>query len=504
MLCAFEINVDESMMTAQAMRYRQDLAPWRSVESESNGPIDSWVLLAAHEGGVPFGYRSLHILAALFLAATLLATFFAARRLAGDTPALFGLAAGSGWLALAPVQEFEHYASELAPCLLLALSLAAIVRAGQAADGPDWRRGVLAGVLLGLAPWGKLQAGPVALALGAWAFCDALARRSRPGRLYAAALAAGAIAPSAAFLAWIAAAGSGQEFWRAYVLGGLYHAPAKSWQLLLSNVGDLLSVQPSAPWFWDAALLSIGACFLRRRAQHRAPIARPLVLALVLLAAGLYVTLRPITQWGHYALFCLSPLMLVAALCARCALGGEAPEAVGGAARPRRAAWIVLAAGLLPLPVFAFVRGGYLRDISQKWNYGQSHVFDDENFIARAVTYYVPKPESLAVWGWKPSLYVDLGLPPAVRSAGYAYLKDGNPSQDLLRAAFIQDLEQSRPQVFVDVEDYVLKDRRRTPPEIFPELAAYLYENYRLVGGGKGVKSNPDYSLVINVYRRVR
>ena len=67
LLCPFEINVDESQMAAQAMRYGQDLTPWKSVEGESNGPIDSWFLLGTHELGLPFSYRTLHVLAALCL-----------------------------------------------------------------------------------------------------------------------------------------------------------------------------------------------------------------------------------------------------------------------------------------------------------------------------------------------------------------------------------------------------------------------------------------------------
>src|ERR1700689_5358004 len=86
--CPFELNVDESQMAAQAMRYGQDLTPWRSVEGESNGPLDSWLILGAHEVGLPYDYRTLHLLAALCLAGILLATYAAARRLVDGPAAL--------------------------------------------------------------------------------------------------------------------------------------------------------------------------------------------------------------------------------------------------------------------------------------------------------------------------------------------------------------------------------------------------------------------------------
>ncbi len=109
----------------------------------------------------------------------------------------------------------------------------------------------------------------------------------------------------------------------------------------------------------------------------------------------------------------------------------------------------------------------------------------------------------MAVWGWKPSLYVDLGVVPSVRNAGYVYLRDGNPAQQFLRTAYMSDLEQSRPDAIVDVEDYIWRGARHTPPEIFPELAAYLAGHYRYMGQGKVARSD-DYSMVINVYVRNR
>jgi hypothetical protein len=153
MMCRFELNPDESQMAAQAMRYGQDLTPWRAVEGETNGPLDSWLLLALHEAGMPYSYRALHVVAALALVALLLATFVAARSLAGETAALVALGAGTWWLAWAPVEDLVHYSSELVPAFLISAALALVGRARLAPAGPDWRRGLAAGCLLGLVPW---------------------------------------------------------------------------------------------------------------------------------------------------------------------------------------------------------------------------------------------------------------------------------------------------------------------------------------------------------------
>jgi hypothetical protein len=499
MRCAFELDRDESQMAAQAMRYAQDLTPWRSVEGETNGPLDSWLLLAAHELGMPLRYQALHVLAALLLAAILLATYAALRRLVGETGAGVGLAAGAWWLAWAPVQEFVHYSSELVPALLLSLAVGAIARARRAPAGPDWRLGLVAGVLLGLAPWGKLQAGPVALMLGIWALVDGAKRKAADTstrRKYLGALLVGAILPAVLLLSWVVVAGAGEEFWRIYVISGIYHGRARPWGVHLQNLEDLVLWRANSPWLWDAVLLAAGTLWLRGRTGGKVGSPRILSLASLWLAAGLFVALRPITQWTHYAIFFLPPLVAWAAILAQALLGGDL-RVTGN--RRRRLGWLVLAIGILPLPVINFFY----------YHYGQAarlmassrQAFAGEIVLAQAVRTFVPQPTSLAVWGWKPSLYVDLGLPPATRNAVCAFLTDGNPNQEFLRAGYMRDLEASKPEVIVDVEDYVYRGQRQTAPSSFPALAAYLDQNY-LLAGHTAAPRTADYSMAIAIYTR--
>jgi hypothetical protein len=507
MLCPFEINLDEGQMAAQAMRYAQDLTPWRSVEGETNGPLDSWLLLAAHDLGMPLDYRALHVLAALCLAAILLATYIAGRRLVGQTAALVGLAAGSWWMAWALAPDFLHYSSELVPVLLMSVALAVIARARQAAGGPGWRLGFVAGALLGLAPWAKLQSGPVALALGLWAMADGLLTDSAlrtVRRRYAASLLAGAILPGAILLAWVVVAGAGEEFWRVYIINGLNNGHSQSWGLELKYLGGILVWYDNYPWIWDTALLAVGALWLHRRAGGPSAPQRIRWLAYLWLGIGLAVALRPITQRTHYAIFILPPLVLCAAVAAHGLVGqdesGSGVDSARSEARRRRG-WLIVALAVLPLPVAHFFRYRY-NVVAETIIFAEKdHIFDGEIFLAKAVRHFVPDPKSLAVWGWKPSLYVDLGLPPATRNAIYAFLTDGNPSQEFLRAAYMRDLEASRPNVIVDVEDWVYHGKRRTAPEIFPALASYLSKNYGVAGTAE-VTETADYSMVMIIYAR--
>jgi hypothetical protein len=494
MQCPFQLNVDEGQMLAQAMRYAQDLTPWRSVDGETGGPILSWFLLLGHACGLPFNFRTEHALAALCLAGTLLATFAAARRLLGEEAALIGLGAGSLWLALIPDEDFSHYSSELVPDLFLALALA--ILAGTARSHTAARRFFFAGWLLGLVPWAKLQAVPIALVLGLWALAEIF--RGEPGRgRRAGLLVCGGLLPSAFILTWVAQAGAWDQFWHSYILANLSRAAAKPWSAQGTNLLHLLLFQEGSPWFLGTALLAIGACCLRGRSGWRAVPRGATVLAALLSAAAMFAVLRPVVTYSHYEQLCLVPLVLLAACGARALLGDGSP-----AADPqRRAGWIILAVGLLPLPAAYFWCNDGWRILEETWHYEQSRAFQPQAFVDRAVRQFAPGATSLAVWGWTPYLYVDLGIAPGTRDAGYASMTDGNPSEGFIRAAFLQDLEQSSPQFIVDTEDYIVGGVRKTAPDTFPGLAAYLRSNYKLIGRGT-VSRAPEVMLLVDVYVR--
>ena len=490
--CPYQLDVDEGQMLAQAMRYDHDLTPWRAVDGETGGPLLSWVPLLGHEIGLPYNFRTLHLLAALILAGTLLAAYAAARELAGEEAGLVALAAGAWWLGLNPGPDFVHYSSELLPDLLLALALVAGV--GRKRDERGAGRIFLAGLLLGLLPWAKLQAVPIGLALGIWLLIDlSLGRRWRKAGL----LLVGAVLPSGALLAWIMRAGAWDQFWNSYIVANLYRAAGKPWGAQLANVAHRLFTEEGSAWFLSTAVLVVAALALRGREGWQRLGLRLGGLAALLVLAAVFAVLRPTTQYPHYVQLCLVPLLLLVA-CAANVLIGE-----GAATRdPRRrtAVW-VLALGLLPLPVAYFVRNDGARILSETWAYQRSRAFETQTFVESTVAHFVAHPQSLAVWGWAPYLYVDLGIAPGTRDAGYTSLHDGNPSQEFMRAAFLRDLAASAPQVIVDTEDYIVDQVRTTAPVTFPGLAALLRAQYVLIGRGTATQG-PRFSILVDVYLR--
>ena len=161
----------------------------------------------------------------------------------------------------------------------------------------------------------------------------------------------------------------------------------------------------------------------------------------------------------------------------------------------------MLAVALVPLSAAYFWHADGFRILRETLHGEQSRAFQKQIMVDDTVRHFAPAIQSLAVWGWAPYLYVDLGIPPGTRDAGYASLNDGNPSQEFMRAAFMRDLAASAPQVIVDTEDYIIRGARQTAPSSFPALAAFLRANYQLVGRGTAMRG-PDYSLLVDVYLR--
>jgi hypothetical protein len=308
---------------------------------------------------------------------------------------------------------------------------------------------------------------------------------------------AGALVPSVLLLGWIHAAGAWDQFWASYIVANLARAGARPWPVHGANLGRLLFFQEGAPWFLTTALLMGGAALHAGRAGWRALPRGPALLAGALLAAALFAALRPLTQYSHYEQLCLVPLLLCVGCSAHLLLGPEAAEPFP----PRWPARAILLLALIPLPLAYFLHDGGPHVLRETWNYRRSKSFEMQAFVDDAVRHFAIAPKSLAVWGWAPFLYPDLGLPPTTRDAGYTSLHDGNPSQAFLRAAFLRDLVASPPEVIVDTEDYIAGGVRRTAPATFPAFAAFLAAHYQLIGRGTAGRGG-NLTLLVDVYYR--
>jgi hypothetical protein len=99
--------------------------------------------------------------------------------------------------------------------------------------------------------------------------------------------------------------------------------------------------------------------------------------------------------------------------------------------------------------------------------------------------------DSLAIWGWRPELYVDTQLPQATREAHTDGQLHVGPQREYFRARFLADLRASQPAFFVDAigeGDFIHRDLVHEGHESFLELDAYVRQNYVLATGAEPIR----------------
>ncbi|MGF1657741.1 MAG: hypothetical protein ACFCU3_12275 [Verrucomicrobiales bacterium] len=161
------LNPDEFQTLAQAQHYLSHQIPWAHVDGVTVGPVNSYFLTGLLALGFPPSTLTARLAASLLCITSIIGLAVFLQRLYGPLIAVLSVFPWAAALAFAPESDYQHYASELPSIALLASALALFPLHAQGRMG----RLVIAGVLLGLVPFTKLQAAPLAAFLaGAGSF----------------------------------------------------------------------------------------------------------------------------------------------------------------------------------------------------------------------------------------------------------------------------------------------------------------------------------------------
>jgi hypothetical protein len=464
-----ELNADESQMLAQAMRYTRDFMPWRGVDGTSGGPLNSWYLLLPHLLGMRIYYPAAHLLAALSWSASALSCWLAARLAFGARGAMAGLAMLVAWIACEQGIDYLQYSSEVVSVLLLSLALVGAVSGGAGRYA--------SALLLGMVPWAKIQAAPIAVVIGVWMVARILLRPDQPseasnqGRIRTAAMVVGfSLLPSVLLVAFVARAGALEEMWRSYFVGNLYYAGPFRTSHVVAELADRKWEWKTIPW--SCVLLALWAAGLaaRRERTWRVDALGFAALAWLTFFASWYVAARPVRLFGHYQFLLLPGLVLLTAAAVKALQ--EGPSVCEFASR---FCWVPV--GLYLLMNLGPAMGS-LRHMLREQNPTESAA----KFVLAQIGQVAPGSRGILVWGWFPSLYVESGVPPPTRHVISHFLNGGNPSREFLRSTYMADLLAERPQVFVDAHMTFLDSKfPRDPIRKFPALDEYVRAHFAWV-----------------------
>ncbi len=483
-----ELNPDESQLIAQGMTLGQyDPVYFRSVDGATSGPLDSYAIILPTWVGLSYDYVSARLFAYFLLAVSLGFLFFTARRWTSDQPAQVSLLAVVFVLGFTQNSDLLHYSSELVSILLL--SWAGYLYARQTTQPKPIASGqlLLIGFLLGVVPFGKLQAVPMAAVLGLFSLLDVWFRSDLlmgQKTKHIGALAVGGLLFPALFVGFMLATGQFQDFVNFYLLGNLNYGNGGGAGQNIVNLPRFLALVPEIRLFLVltgiVCLLAIGVQIGRKVAdnQHDSRLAWSIPAFLVLsLAVALYAVTRTGYDFVHYLLFLIGPLFLLLAN------GLQALPMSKLKIRPIVAILVValLLADQTRVAAVAYRTrqapyNPYPSDQQQGWQLPTSP-------LAQHVRRYARAGEPLAVWGWRCDYYVQTQMPQGVAETNTVRSVFKNPLQAVCQQRYVQNMARTLPPVFVDAVgryDIWITNRATQGHEMYPPLKALIAKHYQL------------------------
>ena len=475
-----ELNPDESQMLAGALTLRHYPVFWKYVDGATGGPLNHFFLLFGSWFGLPLNYLGARIIAALLEAGALLCLWAALRRLTSERIARVGILPGLAFWSFASWHDDINYSSELVAVFLIAIAAWLLITALSQAELVTWRARLqagLAGICLGAVPFAKLQAVPVAGAVGLAGLLVLWHRRKQTGagKIYGLLL-GGASGATIIVGAYLAVFGLFPQFWVSYILSNLGYVANKP-----NSLTDM------AVRFF--ALITVGhyfACFLLGSVvfallhvllviEQVGPRLRAALLAAWLCTGAAYLAvILPGREATHYLQLMVIPVTFLAGIHLAALVQWKA-----AAGRSMAVSLVVFV--LLTLGPQIWRRGtGWNIYLGNFAEYRARPPLSASRFIlARALP-----GDRLAMWGWNAQIYVETGLPQGTREANTAYQLIDMPLRSFYRDRYLRDIKRWRPAWFVDAvgpSAFGFKDRGINGFETFPELAAFIGAQYTFV-----------------------
>ncbi len=483
------INLDEAQMLAQGMRFCAHPVPWQDVDGTTSGPLNSMFLSLPMCLGAPASWQTARMVLWAANCLTLVFLYLALRNFGTRWEAQFALAPAILFYSFALGPDFEHYSSETLPVLLISGGLCLLAREWRAVR-PSKARLFVLGLIAGSLPFTKLQSSPLGVFLFAVALMQIFFRHRREqaaektGKTETGMLCLGAAVPAVLILGWVAARGAISDFWISYILASGSYAQEAFVAERGRNFWNLFAAPSDFRPYLLCCMMALAillAVFFGRKDRQASRLRGPLSVMLAQGVLTVFCLLIAGKAFLHYTLLLVPVLALLTGLAF---FAGRQGAAAGSEGEPNPAThagrWFLIAFMLVFIPQ-AFRPLRYVRDFADVYPRDQSA---EDSAVADRIRAASRPGDTLGIWGWMPSYYVETGLMPATRDVIGHYVITEGPHREFFRKRYLADLEQSRPAVFVDaVSDgaYLWWNWKRADAhEGFPELAAFINENYSL------------------------
>lgn len=473
------LNPDEAQMAANTLRITFHGFNWNALDGTTVGPLSSVILLWPHIIGWDVTFSTTRLTAGVLLFFVCSLLYFAIKILGGRFLALLFLAPLVVFYAFTKRPDFLHYSSEL-------LSLFFLVAANYFAVSISTDRNKNAhrvysflciGILLGAVPFAKLQATPLAFAIGIYALF--LATLSSPefrlGHLIA--LICGGTAPGVLILFPLVVSGKWHDFWYSYIVwAGLYVGKPISLLAIYGMIAYDVVLKYVVYFILSVGIISLIQSNIMRIHKNVGSefVNSKIIYAALLALISVWIVSKPGWGFPHYLMF-LPPFLIFFFACTAQAC------AVSRVGRFLFASYYALLA-IIFITLFINNERHDLKNFRNKYATVLKQGFSTE---CSHLLSWLPVPaKHLLVWGWMPQWYVWSGLAPASRESHTNAQIVSSDLSSYFRSRFLFDVEASSPEIILDAvagNSFKYNDSSKYSPAIFPAFATFITKKYTLL-----------------------
>jgi hypothetical protein len=475
-----ELEIDESQMLSQALSLKKYWVYWKYVDGTTQGPLTIYFLTIPAWLGLPFDYTTARLVGLVVLAATLAFTYLTFNNFFNRKIALVAFAP-IGLLYVLSQGYFSAVCNEYLVLLLLAFCFW-LFSVLYKQPIPSTKVLFILGLAAGMVPFAKLQGVPTALMMALFAGILVLLRSNHKVRDLAV-LGIGGIAFPALVFALVYQFGAFEYFWKFYIIGNIEYSGGGTMLSKLLAFPDFLRHSGQLIFLLlSYFILVVYAIVVLIRSQSLAKSFTFLFyFSLIHILVAFYSIIKPGYFFQHYLQFLIIPIGIFAGVLIDAALG----QRLWNSKRAWSQALVWLAVCIVPHALYkaATITGRASRD--------NAHIALEDlskplyiSPVSKEIKKYLRPNEDITVWGWKPSYHVETGAAQGTADVMIYRLMTPAPKQQDYIQKYLDDMERSKPVVFVDEvtdQSFWFGDPEKWGHENFPGIKSFVSKNYSQV-----------------------
>jgi len=480
-----QLNVDESQWMAEAITLQED--PRYYLSTICFGPLVSYPIVFMTWFGATVSYGVVKLLATIIWIAVAIFTFKSFKNFFNSSLAGVLTLPLVTVVSLFTFQDYVAYNAEHAPIFLISLGLYLFSRVYKKADKARPIDYYLVGFILGCVPFSKIQAAPVAFAMGVYLIYYFGINKSRY-------LVAGAFSFPLLVLGYLLTLDLTPVFMNS-TLGQISYAQDHGKLNVLSFI-EKLSHYPSyileprnTKYYFRTQLFFILLTFIPLflfRKHLLSNYLKLIGLAVLYLVVSLYVVYQSGHTFDHYILLLVAPVSFLSGILIGSLFRTDPVMGLSSKSKTILLGVYLIAASIIPC--FFVLETGNVALVGGEYNAAEGF---GRNQIVRVIQKYKKENDRLSVWGWANHYNVLAGLPQGTRYTNSQWQIEPFPQQSNYLDIYVSDLEKNKPAFFMDAVapgEFHYKDASVYGYQNFPQIKAFIDKHYNYVDKISGVR----------------